>query len=88
MEGEINELLEGFFKKLKSEGMRAIAYCDNEKGRVTMLGIMEHAAELEVTLKKAIKGMSDKTIVITKEDTIDAGTLENLPAESKIIDTE
>jgi CRISPR/Cas system type I-B associated protein Csh2 (Cas7 group RAMP superfamily) len=89
VEKEINQSITKFFDDLRTKGMRAIAYCDKEEGRVMMLEVMEFSSIQEVRLKNMINAflqdVAEETI-ITTGDGIPEDLLEQAGPISKVLD--
>jgi hypothetical protein len=89
MEGEINKSLDRFFIELRSKGLKAIAYCDKEEGRVLLLEFMEFAQQQEIALKKLVSTFtSDVETIITSEEGIDENTLAGMGSIGKVIEVD
>ena len=75
---ELMKAMSEFFTKLQEDGMLAIALCDNEKGRMKMLGLLQYATREEIKFKHMLNHITENSeVVLTDGNGIDVEDLEN-----------
>lgn len=75
---ELMRAMTEFFTKLQEDGMLAIALCDSEKGRMKMLGLLQHATREEIKFKHMLNHITENSeVILTEGDGINVEDLES-----------
>jgi hypothetical protein len=84
---ELMKAMTEFFAKLQEDGMLSIALCDNEKGRMKMLHLLQHASREEIKFKHMLNHITDNAeVILTENGEVNVEDLENTGSEFQTVD--